>query len=314
MNRRAIRPEDAVIIYLISLALYQVVGFILTATMNRQSDAYIFMAYAMPQVVYIVGVPVYMKITKVDFLPVVKKSNVKVIHYLFALTAALGVFFFALLPAEGIMKLFDLIGKRPTVTVPDLTKPVNIALAVIIMCILPAIGEELMFRKVFCDAFLPYGKVAAILLSGVIFGLGHLSLAQTFYQIFFGWVLAYIYVKTKNVTLTSLIHAVNNAFALFVTSVTGEEIWKDYTVLGIACAVGAVVLAGSLVYFALRTPKLKGKAIVADSDAVITAIYTEEGKVEIESEKEVERVKPSIFVIIFFALLTGMWVVSAIVL
>ena len=170
-----------------------------------------------------------------------------------------------------------------------------------------------MFRKVVCDAFLPYGKVAAILISGAIFSFGHLNLAQTAHQIFFGWILAFIYVKTKNVTLTSVMHFINNFLALYLTKFTGEEIWNNYTVLGISCVIGAVVLAGGILYFVLRTPKLLKKTKSVTSDSVITAVYTEDGKVDlgVESETEPAKQKPSIFVIAYFAIITVLWIISA---
>lgn len=312
MEKRAIRPEDAVIVYFISLGIYQVIGFILSAVFKTQNNVYIFLAYAIPQIVYITVTFLYFYIAKVSFNPLPEKSRIKPMHYPFAIVVALGLFFFALLPVTGVQILFALLGKTPSVLVPDLSKPVSCVFAAVIMCLLPAVGEELVFRKVFCDAFLSYGKVAAILLSGVIFGLGHLSLAQTVHQIFLGWILAFIYVKTKNVTLTAVIHFINNFLALFLPRFTGEEIWNNYTVLGICCAVGAVVLAGGIIYFIFKTPRLRKKT-ASSSDAVITAIYTEEGKIELTTdEEEPERQKPSIFVIAFFVILTGLWILSAV--
>lgn len=311
MEKRAIRPEDAAVIYLISLGVYQIAGYILAAAMKDRNNVYIFLAYAIPQMVYLAATFLYFFFAKVTFRPLPIKSSIKASHYPFAIIVALGLFFFALLPATGMQRLFSLLGKNPSVALPDLTKPVSCVIATIIICIMPAIAEELVFRKVFCDAFLSYGKVAAIILSGVIFGLGHLNLAQTVHQIFLGWILAYIYVKTKNVTLTMTMHFINNFLALFLPRFTGTEIWNNYIVLGICCAVGAVVLAGGLSYFVLRAPRLKNK--ITSSDSVITAVYTEKGKVEISPEEtEPEREKPSLFVIAFFVILTILWIITAV--
>lgn len=257
--KRSFRAEDSVIIFLLGFVLYQIVGFVLVATMNTESDAYIFLAYAVPQITYIATVLVYVKVRKTEFRLLPQKEDVKLLDYPIVIAIALGLFFFALLPNYGVQRLFALMGKSPTVTLPDLTKPLNIALGVFVICLLPAIGEELLFRKVFIDGFKRYGAVEAIVLSGVLFGLSHLNLAQTVHQIFLGCVLSYIYLKTKNITLTAVIHFINNLLALYLTLFTGEEAWNNLTVLGIAFAVGLVIFASGLIYIIKRTPKIEKK-------------------------------------------------------
>lgn len=285
MNARAIRPEDPVIIYLVSLLLYAVGGFIIGSAFPDGGDAYVFLAYALPQVCYIAVTFIYMRARKVSFRLLPPAAEIKVSHYVIAVAMGLGLFFFALLPNYGLQLLFELAGKNPTVTVPDLTKPLNIVLAVVIICVLPAVGEELVFRKSFCDGFASYGNAAAIILSGLIFGLSHLSLAQTVHQVFLGCVLSYLYIKTRNVTLTGLIHLLNNVLALFLPGITGAEIWNNITVLGISCAAGAAAFALSVVFLVRRAPRVELK----------------KGE------------RPSYFVIGFMALLAVLWIIAAVV-
>lgn len=283
--KRSLRAEDSVITFLLGFVIYQIIGFVLVATMNTESDAYIFLAYAVPQIAYIATILVYVKVCKVEFRLLPQKEDVKPLHYPIVIAIALGLFFFALLPNYGVQRLFALMGKSPTVTLPDLTKPLNIVLGVFVICLLPAIGEELLFRKVFIDGFKRYGAVEAVILSGVLFGLSHLNLAQTVHQIFLGCLLSYIYLKTKNITLTAVIHFINNFLALYLTLFTGDEPWNNLTVLGISFAVGLVILALGLIYIIKKTPKIEKK------------------------EKE----KPSVFTVGLIVFVAVLWIIAVVV-
>lgn len=257
--KRELLPENSIIVFILGFVVCQIAGIIVSFFADKTSDAYLFCSYALPQVAYIVVTAVYVKATKTDFRFLPEKKDVKPIHYLMAFCLGTGIFFFALLPNYGLQKLFTFIGKNPTVDIPDLTSPLNVVLGVIIICLLPSVGEELVFRKIFNDGFSAYGQTVSILLSGFLFGISHLNLAQTVHQIFLGVILSYIYVKTKNLTLTSLIHFINNLLALFLPRFTGAELWNNITVLGVSFAAGSAIMALSLIYFIKKTPKINNQ-------------------------------------------------------
>lgn len=282
MIKRAIRPEDPVIIYLISLLLCQIGGVILASSLPTDGEAYIFLAYAIPQAVYIITTAIYFAATKTEFRFLPKRSYLKPLHYGVAIILGLGLFFGMLLPNYGVQLLFNLIGKAPTVTLPLMNTPGTAVLGLFVICVLPAIGEELVFRKAFCDGFASFGRIA-VLLSGLIFSLSHLNLAQTVHQFFLGCILAYLYMKTGNITLTVIIHFLNNALVLFLPAVTGNEIWQNMTVLAVCCAVGLAIAALSVLYFVKKTPPLNAE----------------------------KKAKPSPFVIGFIVIMVVLWGVSA---
>lgn len=282
--KKAIRPEDPVIIYLISLALCQLAALALAKIFPDGGDGFVFASYAAPQVFYIGVTAAYMGIGRVRFSLLPAREGVRGAHYAVAAAMGIGLFFFALLPNFGLQKLFAMMDKAPTVTVPDLSSAGGCIAALFCMCLLPSVGEELLFRKAFCDGFASYGEVTAILLSGFLFGISHLNLAQTLHQVFLGCVLAYLYLKTGNVTLTALIHFINNALALFLTRITGEGMWNNIVILAVSTAAGLVVLSLCAWYLMKRTPRLSIK----------------------------KETKPSFFVIAFVVLLTLLWLVAAI--
>lgn len=81
------------------------------------------------------------------------------------------------------------------------------------VAILPAIGEELLFRGVLQRNLYEWSKKSwlAILLSGLVFGLMHFEFYNFFALCFMGFVLGWIYNITKNIWLTIFLHFSNNA-------------------------------------------------------------------------------------------------------
>lgn len=93
----------------------------------------------------------------------------------------------------------------------------NIWITSIYTVLLAPVFEELLFRKMICDRMVKYGQGAAIILSGLIFGLFHGNFNQFFYAFFIGSFFAFIYVKTGNIKYTIGLHMAVN----FIGSVVG---------------------------------------------------------------------------------------------
>ena len=88
--------------------------------------------------------------------------------------------------------------------------------------------EELIFRGIILDGFLKkYSPLKAILVSSILFGVLHLNpwqfVAALIAGIFSGWV----YYETKKLTLSILIHFVNNLVAFGSTYFLGAESYSD---------------------------------------------------------------------------------------
>jgi len=90
-----------------------------------------------------------------------------------------------------------------------------------------------------------------MLLCGALFSLSHLNLAQTVYQFILGCILALIYLKTKDIVITIIIHMVNNILAFFLSSLTNAEIWINANVL-LICFIAGIIVGGVSLYFILR--------------------------------------------------------------
>jgi len=126
--------------------------------------------------------------------------------------------------------------------------------------------EELIFRGIILDGFLKrYSPVKAILVSSMLFGVLHLNpwqfIAALIVGIFSGWV----YYETKKLTLSILIHLVNNLLAFGSTYLLGAEAFSDMSLTELyggpfnlfAITLGAVVVAVVCVYFLMQDMALQ---------------------------------------------------------
>lgn len=86
-------------------------------------------------------------------------------------------------------------------------------IVILALAVTPAIFEELFFRKAIIDFTLPHGKYFALLFSSLLFGILHMNLSQGLFAFLIGLILGIIYLYTKDIKLTMLIHFINNGFA-----------------------------------------------------------------------------------------------------
>ncbi len=89
----------------------------------------------------------------------------------------------------------------------NMTEPFMMFLSV---GVLAPILEELLFRKFLIDRMRKYGEVISILVSAGLFALFHQNFAQFVYTFSAGVMLGYLYYRTGNYWLTTLLHAIFN--------------------------------------------------------------------------------------------------------
>ncbi|MDD4315867.1 MAG: type II CAAX endopeptidase family protein [Clostridia bacterium] len=252
MEKRAYYDEKAFpIVFFVSFYLILLASMFITK-ITASADVVSYISFAIPQLIYISVTLIYSRATNTALLKAVPiRVKMKPSLYLWSAAATVGLFCFALLPNMLVMLLLNAIGLRTTVSVPALGNAASVLLSLAIICILPAIGEELVFRGVLASSFKNYGGAAIVFISGLLFSLSHFNTAQTVYQFFIGILLAYLFLKTDNLLIAVLIHFFNNAIAVFLPSIipffasialTGINI----LVLSIMCVFGLFLLVFSI--------------------------------------------------------------------
>ncbi len=220
MEKRSYFDEKAFpIIFFISFYLILMASMFLPK-IQANEDIKSYISFALPQLIYIGVTLIFSYYSKTDLLKAVPiKAKIAPSRYFWAAMTTIGLFSFALLPNMLIMLLLSKLGLRTTVSVPVIGNFSRVLLSLFIICALPAVGEELVFRGAIASSYKNYGGVAVVVISGLLFSLSHFNTAQTVYQFFIGALLAYLYLKTNNLLITMLIHFLNNAIAVFLPSI-----------------------------------------------------------------------------------------------
>lgn len=90
---------------------------------------------------------------------------------------------------------------------------VELVLAFVTLCLLPAIGEELLFRGALQGLMRPSGSAAAIFGPALLFALLHMDLAQGITAFAGGMFLGWLTERTGSILPGMLLHLVNNCIA-----------------------------------------------------------------------------------------------------
>ena len=146
---------------------------------------------------------------------------------------------------------------------------------IVLTAVLPAVCEEFFNRGVVLTAIRStFNEWQTVLLGGLVFGLFHQYIFQTFYTGVFGMLLVFIALKTKSIVPCIIIHFVNNAvaiisdfanfynfnFASFSTIIS--KVANDSNLLFLVVFLGLASLVG-LVYLLITVDKKsRDKAIM----------------------------------------------------
>ena len=114
----------------------------------------------------------------------------------------------------------------------------------------PAFAEELLFRGVIYTNLRPYGKISAVLISALAFGLMHQNVGQFLYTTVAGICLAMIYEETESIWGCIFMHMFFNLFSVMTTAV--QYRYDETVAIMIVYLMQAILIfAGAICLFAL---------------------------------------------------------------
>ena len=121
-------------------------------------------------------------------------------------------------------------------------------LCVIIVCVLPSIFEEGIFRGLLLNGARRGGTLFAVLACGILFSLFHKNPAQTIYQFVIGVTLALLAIKSGSIIPSILYHFINNFYIVTYYFLAPEGYVFDKSVQIVLCALGVITYAICLLY------------------------------------------------------------------
>ncbi|WP_097027693.1 CPBP family intramembrane glutamic endopeptidase [Clostridium peptidivorans] len=137
------------------------------------------------------------------------------------------------------------------------------------------ITEEFMFRGVILNRLkMKMGIKKAVILSSILFGMIHYTLGVVS-AVVFGICMSLIYLRTKNIFVTSVIHIINNFIVSVVQvisfvmskgasqeSITMNDFNLYWLIFGILFLIASVVMSGYFIKATLREIRTKNKSLI----------------------------------------------------
>ena len=101
----------------------------------------------------------------------------------------------------------------------------GLVLNLLIMAIIPAIGEELVFRGVLQQSLQKWFKngLWAVLVASVVFSLFHMQWYGFFPRLMLGLLLGFVFYKSGNIWLASFVHFLNNGTVVIAIWLAGNR-------------------------------------------------------------------------------------------
>lgn len=160
---------------------------------------------------YLVGIPLLSFFVKRVPATPIERHHMKGGHFILAVFISYAVMIVSNIVGVIITFIIGILkGGLVENALASATDSVNIAVLFIITVLCAPPIEEYVFRKLLVERAVRYGQVAAVLLSGLMFGLFHGNLNQFVYAFTLGVFLAFLYVKTGKLKITIGIHMIVN--------------------------------------------------------------------------------------------------------
>ncbi len=258
MNKTLFNKQDSVRAYFVAICAMLVMSLVIGLAFPNGLNGNAFwiingiysVAFGIVAICYAVGV-------KADIGCSMRlKRAPNIVHLLLELVAI-----FALINAmtpinNWFCDLIEAMGlNRPSVSFTEEMITQNFAVAILVLCIIPAFSEELLFRGIIGNGLTDSVKGwKAVLLSGIMFSLFHTNPAQTLHQFVLGALLTLFVMRSGSLWLGIIGHFFNNIMAL-VLGTTVEPSGFYVTNAAWLVPVGLIVVA-AIIFVYLRFVKV----------------------------------------------------------
>ena len=183
-------------------------------------------AYSIVSILCYVGIYlVYNKIQKIDFKAINLKFNLKWHSYLIMIVVGVislfGIQYFISIIDDLLFSLGYNMAKT------NITSWGTFFLSVFVLAILPAIGEELIFRGIILNGLRTrFNDIASIFISAILFALMHQNLQQLIYPFLLGSIMAWAVVRSGSLISSVIIHFTNNFLVVLLTFIQNMTGWS----------------------------------------------------------------------------------------
>ncbi len=199
---------------MLSLFVFSIIFSIIVLSVSKGEEVtnktwYLFLSFLITSVGLGVPTVILMKYCKISLRQITEfKINFKFV--IITVLAFLGMFFGLSKINDLVVQIFTKFGYQETVTVLPPYSLQNYLLCTLIICVFPAVIEEIIFRGIMLKGLYKFGLVGSVLISALAFSLYHMSPSKTVYQFIIGVIFAIITIKSSSIIPTIILHFLNN--------------------------------------------------------------------------------------------------------
>jgi len=127
-------------------------------------------------------------------------------------------------------------------------QPREFSVIMLISCIIAAVAEELLFRKIILSHLKPFGNKEAVFVSALAFGLCHINFWSFLFAFALGLLWGQITVHTNTISYSCVLHTTSNILVVSLLPFVFGKIPEN--AINAICA--SLILLGAIVFFAKR--------------------------------------------------------------
>lgn len=178
----------------------------------------VFLLTMMP--IYAIGYPLLVILSKRRPAVILEKHKLGAGNFMILLLMCFGVMIAGNIVGLIVNAVIGVLKGSPVVNPLDSMLGGNTLLMnIFVVGICAPVFEELMFRKLLVDRMVRFGEAAAVVVSGLMFGLFHGNFSQFFYAALLGFIFAYVYVKTGKIRYSIGFHMIINLSSALIMPV-----------------------------------------------------------------------------------------------
>lgn len=240
-TRLEYNSKDSSIVFLMSLIAPLLIGSVAVMLLKGffpaiDDTTYYYVALSINQLVFLGCFLVYNKITKTNIKSACRvKFNLNILQIIIVIAIGLVAMY-------GFSSLVDYMGyvlsqlgyTSTSFSFLNLSNFGMFLLSVFVVAVMPAFCEESLFRGIALNGLRKKGEWTAIVISGLMFCIMHLSIEQSIYQFVLGMVLSSVVVITGSILSSMILHFFNNFYILLLSfiaqgSTTETPVTTTYT-------------------------------------------------------------------------------------
>ena len=228
-NQNKIKLQKVCLIFSITILIYFVLSIVVTAllqtTLGEGEEIskyyarpwYVLLSYGIFPASFALSLLIFARKDSSVVDSIKLEKSFKMIYLPLVIVLSFSILFgLSQLNGYFIEFLTDKFGYEPSAVILPKKSFWGIFCSVVAVAILPAISEELMFRKLILGAMKDLPAWFSVLTGGLLFSLFHFNPAQTPYQFVYGCVFVMVALVTNSVYFTMIMHFLNNLTILVI--------------------------------------------------------------------------------------------------